>query len=266
MMRRVFLRGLLGASLVAVGYGAFNYWGPYRWLAELSLSLFGAYEPRLVFLLSLLSWLVPPLLLSALFDPPSAKRGAAATTAAARAATQARLQRIQNWLVLGAVGALFLVLGGREVLAARAGSTLTHTTCASIEAGVIPKGTWLELECEALASARLDTSEGYAQRAYVPLVSDTWSKKKPLSAVLKFDPEHAPDLRARSFTGGIASEDLPGMVRAAYEAEGVEAPHALVLTLGRVPKENLSRGAIMAAAGLLALLAGSFLSWRGWSP
>jgi hypothetical protein len=55
------------------------------------------------------------------------------------------------------------------------------------------------------------------------------------------------------------------MVRAAYEGDGVQATHALVLSLGNVPQKNLSRAAIMAAAGLVAFLVGSFMSWRRWN-
>ena len=32
--------GLLAVASLVVSYGAYNYWGPYRWLAQLSLGAF----------------------------------------------------------------------------------------------------------------------------------------------------------------------------------------------------------------------------------
>jgi hypothetical protein len=259
-LRRWALGGLFGVALLAAVYGAYSYAGPYRWLAELSMSVFGSYSPKLTFLFSLVLLMLPAGVLSARFAP-----AAAPDQIRAAAVNAARMARIQLWLSVAVVGAVLLFVGGRDLLAARAGATLMRTSCASIEAGHMPAGTWLEIEGDAIVGAAVETKEGYASHAYVPLVSDTWSKAKPLAVVLRFTGDAPRDLNARSFQGGLSSEDLPGMVRTAYEAEGVEAESALVLNVGNVPNKNLTSRQLTAAAGLLALLIGGFMCWRKWN-
>ena len=262
-LRRWALGGLFGVSLLAVIYCAYSYSGPYRWLAELSLSIFGSYSPKFTFMLSVLLLLIPPAVLSVLLGlaPAAAAHAEQKRVAEAQAA---KLARVQVWLILTTVGAVFLFIGVRDLLAARAGASLIRTSCASIEAGNAPAGTWLEIEGTAIASAAVETEEGYAKHLYVPFVSDTWSKTQPLPVVLRLGATVRGDLNAHSYQGGLASEDLPGMVRTAYEAEGVQAANALVLNVGSVPHDNLSTSQLMAAGGLLGLLLGGFLTWRKW--
>jgi hypothetical protein len=83
--------------------------------------------------------------------------------------------------------------------------------------------------------------------------------------VLSFDGDVRGDLSASSFQGSVSPEDLPGMVRTAYEAEGVRAGDALVLKVGKVPSDNLLRTQLLSGAGLLAMLVGAFLIRRNWN-
>jgi hypothetical protein len=257
------LGGLFGVSVLATIYCAYSYAGPYRWLAELSLSVFGSYSPKLTFFVSLVLLLLPPMVLAARFSPPSSAVEKAERKRAGEAQA-AKLARVQSWLMLATVGAVFLFVGVRDLLAARAGATLVHTSCASIEAGTAPTSTWLEIEGTAIASAAVETKEGYASYLYVPFVSDNWSKGQPLPVVLRLGAAVRGDLNAHSYQGGLASEDLPGMVRTAYETEGVQAANALVLNVGRVPHDNLTTSQLAAAGGFLGLVLGGFMIWRKW--
>lgn len=108
----------------------------------------------------------------------------------------------------------------------------------------------------------METQEGYARYLYVPFVSDNWSKSQPLPVVLRLDAAVRGNLSASSYQGSLASEDLPGMVRTAYEAEGVQAGNALVLNVGSVPKNKLPTSQLFAAGGLLGLLLGGLMIWR----
>lgn len=260
-LKRGVLRGLLGVAVLALIYCAYSYAGPYRWLAELSLSTFGSYDPRFVFFGALVVLLVPPALLIARFDPSPA------TTDAVQAAARntVRMARVQPWLLLAGLGAMLLFLGGRALLEARAGATLTKISCASIEAGSRPAGSWLEISGAAIREAAVETSEGYGKHLYVPLVSDNWSKATPLPVVLVMDATKPHDLGAASFQGALSSEDLPGMVRAAYEAEGVQADKTIVLQLGRIPNANVATSQIMTAIGLVAFLFGAIMIRRKWN-
>jgi len=257
------LGGLFGVSVLATIYCAYSYAGPYRWLAERSMSGVGSYSPKLTFLVSLVLLLLPPAALSALVASPSSALVEAERKRAAEAQA-AKLARVQSWLMLATVGAVLLFIGVRDLLAARAGANLVHTSCANIEAGTAPTGTWLEIEGTAIASAAIETEEGYAKHLYVPFVSDNWSKAQPLPVVLRLGAAVRGDLNAHSYQGGLASEDLPGMVRTAYEAEGVQAANALVLNVGSVPHNNLATSQLLAAGGFLGLLLGGFMIWRKW--
>jgi hypothetical protein len=256
------IQGLFGVGVLGVIYCASGEAGPYRWLAELSLSHFGSYSPKLVFLATLFIVLLPSALAMRLATSRSA--AAAAEHARSQAEQAARMARIQPGLMLAVVGAVFLFLGGRDLLQAEAGATLVRTSCASIEAGGPPAGTWLSISGITIPDAAVSTRESYVNHRYVPLVSDSWSKRRPLAVVLRFDGDEKGDLNASSFEGGVSSEDLPGMVRATYEAEGVQAGSALVLVVGKRPGKHLTRNRIMSAAGLLGLLVGAFLIWRKW--
>lgn len=261
-LKRGLLRSLLGVALLTLIYCAYSYSGPYRWLAELSLSMFGSYEPPFVFFGAFVMLFVPPALLIARFDP---ERASAADNVRAAAVQSARMARIQGWLTLAAAGGVLLLVGGRDLWAGLKGGNLIRASCASIEAGNAPAGTWLEISGTALPDAAIKTREGYVDHVYVPLVSETWSKATPLAVVIRFGGDHPPDLRAPSFKGGVSTESLPGMVRTAYEAEGVQAGSAFVLDVGQVPAEHLTRGGIMSLAGVVALLVGSVMIWRKWS-
>ena len=262
MSSRWAIQGTFGVGLVAVIYWACSYTGPYRWLAELSLRAFGSYSPKLVFLSTLLTFLLPSVVLRRL---DNARSPAAAAKYARFVATQNALQtRIQGGLILVMVGAILLFINGRDLLAANAGTTLIRTSCASIEAGTRPASTWLSIQGTTLPDAAVTTRESYHNHRYVPLVSNSWSKAQPLAVVLRFDDNREDDLSAASFEGGVSTEDLPGMVRTTYEAEGVQAGDALVLVVGNLPGKHLTRSRYLSGAGLLAVAVGAFLIWRKW--
>lgn len=252
-----------GVSVIATIYCAFSYAGPFRWIAELSMSVFGSYSPKLTFMLSFIVLLLPSAALAARLKAQSSPQEQAERKRAG-AARDAKLLRVQSWLMLATVGGVLFFVGVRDLWAARTGATLVHTSCASIEAGSTPTGSWLEIEGSAIPSAAIETEEGYSKYVYVPFVSDNWSKKHPLPVVLRLGAAVRGELNARSYQGSLDWDGLPGMVRTAYEAEGVQAANALVLNVGREPHKNLATSQLLAAGGLLGLLLGGFMIWRKW--
>ena len=111
------------------------------------------------------------------------------------------------------------------------------------------------------------TEEHLTKYTYVPLVSGSWTKEKPLAVLLRFDrsgPGGDAGSKPSSFQGEVAIDGLPGMVRVAYEKEGVRLDDALVLNVGQIPDHSLLLCELGAAGGLLALLLGSFMIYRGW--
>jgi len=177
----------------------------------------------------------------------------------------ARVTRIKPWLMLASGGAVIFFLAGRDLLAARAGAILVHTSCASLEAGNVPTSTWLEIEGMALENAAVTTKESHSQYVYVPLASGAWSKEKPLAVLLRFGLDQQPKLDSAAFQGGVSVAGVPGMVRAEYEAAGANVQNALVLIVGDVPHHGLMRSQLVAAAALLALLVAGLMSRRRWA-
>jgi len=262
MSSRRAIQATFGVGLCAVIYWAYSYTGPYRWLAEFSLRAFGSYSPKLAFMSTLLMFLLPSAVLRRFVNARSP--AAAADYRRLVAEQNALTTRIQSGLILATLGAVLLFVGGRDLLAAHAGTTLVRTSCASIEAGTRPASTWLNIQGTTRPDAAVATTESYHNHRYVPLVSNSWSKAQPLAVVLRFDDDREDDMSAASFEGGVSTEDLPGMVRTTYEAEGVQAGDALVLVVGNLPGKHLTRSRFLSGAGLLAVAVGAFLIWRKW--
>jgi hypothetical protein len=257
---------VFGVELLWVFYGAFTYSGIYRWLAELSLSVFGSYEVRITFLLALVLLLVPTRILFVRFFPSADAQVSSEELARKTEQANGRLARVQRWGTLGLLGAGAIVLGIRGYLAAEAGATLERTSSARIEAGEEPQSTWLSIEGTPLSDAPVETKESHSQYLYVPLVSEGWTSDKPLRVILRFERDGAHNLESSVFQGGIAEDGLPGMVRERYEQAGVKADGALVLRVGAVPHDGVRFNEIVVGIGLLALLLGGFMTYRRWEP
>ena len=99
----------------------------------------------------------------------------------------------------------------------------------------------------------------------MPLVSESWSKAKPMPVLLRVDPKQPTDFNSRHFQGGVSPEGVPGMVRVEYEAKGVQMQDTLLLIVGTVPSTSLLTSQIFAAVGVLGLLVGGILIKRGWA-
>ncbi len=264
--------GIAIASAVVAGLFALTYSGPYRWLAEVEISAFGAYYPSY-------TWVATMLLLalaSRLAFQAARRAGVVAGVEVtpeerkARAAeTAERFRTYRPALAVLVLGGTLAFLGGRDWIRAQRGRALENVAVDTLEAGKKPSSSWVEIADGTVAwDLAIQWKGGHASEvAYVPLLSRAWVEGKPVGAVLALG---SSDLElahgdAPSFTGTVDKLGLPGAVRAAYEDKGFAVRDAVVLHVQRDgPSKREQSGLTFALLGLATLLVGIGVAVWQW--
>jgi hypothetical protein len=253
----------VGIAAAATIYSAFTYQGPYRWLAELQLAVFGGYLVQITFLLTLILCGAVAIGIVQLARRGRLVASASEAQVAAEKSTAERLnQRMrvaQGPLMVIVVGGVFAFVGARDLWLADRGRTLQHLDAAQLERGEQPAGTWLELRGVLVSDGAVSARTNGHESVYVPLVSEAWQSGTRVGALLKVPADKDPG--AGPYRGGVDPEGVPGMVRAVYEKAGVDTSQALVLEWRKRPAEAETRakwffgiGSIFAAVGGVLLV------------
>lgn len=226
---------LVGATIAVSVYFAAAYAGPYKWLAEWQLSVFGRYFPAYTWAAEFLICVVAlALLMRLVFGRPTPK---AAPNPLDRwlerkKESEARERELQptnsrslDWLfVPGILGAIGLAMGVTDVIRAELAGDLTKMNAASVERGAELESGWVEVtNGRLLLDAAISFSDGEANASsdyYVPLVSDGWQPGDRVSMYVFVESESrfeklVPEVAQRGVT---TFATIPGAVRVAFEA------------------------------------------------
>jgi LPXTG-motif cell wall-anchored protein len=263
--------GIAIASAVVAGFFSLTYSGPYRWLAEAEMSVFGAYYPSYTWMATMLLLALASYVAFQVARKSGVVAGAEITPeeSKARAAEMgARFHSYRLVLVVLVVGGTLVFLGGRDWIRAQRGRVLENVAVDALEAGKRPASSWVEIADGTVSwDLAVQWQEGHSSAVtYVPLLSRVWTEGKPVGAVLVLG---ASDLKlahgdAPSFMGAVDELGLPGAVRAAYEEKGFALGDALVLRVQRDgPAKGEQSGRTFALIGLATLLVGIGLAvWQ----
>jgi hypothetical protein len=223
-MREAFLRtvGLVAvaSALAIAGWSAWAYRGPYRWLAELQLSAFGSYEVQLTFLGTVLFFLVPCLFVVL---PLRMAMGASSHEGTGIGISLAAwIQENRGSLVMGILA--IVGFGGAAWFAVDAATlgALCTPDLASLEAGAVPPGRFVELRGVLRRDLAFSTSERDSTTHYVPVVS-LFSGRPAVFLELSDWEASSPELDAGTYRGILHENGLPGTVRVELERMGAVA-------------------------------------------
>jgi hypothetical protein len=250
----------VGLGIAALS--AYFYEGPYRWFAELQMATWGSYDVKLTFLLAVLVC-AGPLTIAHWAMTRSEIGGGASSSAASpqweQLVTAFRVSpRAARVMLIGAV--LIAVggyIGGRALLA----GSLGPVDVTRLEAGEDPPTHFAELHGGSLRfEASAGFREGVASSEYVPYVS---SEDVPAAVFVNLSADAAPPAEGETLRGTLEWNALPGPVRAVYDERGEIAASHWVLRFRHDPRNDRDVPLGMAGFGLVMVLAGGLVVWRG---
>lgn len=256
-------------ALVAAAYFAWSYSGPYRWLAELQMRLWGSFQAVLTFLLTLILLFAPPLKVLQRWGPRPTHSAEEPVAVAAADSTTQPTGSFLVWLQVLIAGAVLAFLGIRDRQTLQPGATASRVSCAELEANGPPESGWLEVDGIPLRDAKVEAQHNYGEYVYVPLVSPSWSAGRPIPVVLRLDRHGPRPGNVTVYPGTRVADGMPGFVRSRYEDAGLDVAQAVVLDFGRTPADGAALARIAIIAGpvlLLAGLVGALVTWRRRAP
>jgi hypothetical protein len=256
-------------AVTATLYFAFEYSGPFRWLAELQRRIFGSYHGSLTVLLTL-GVFFGPWVLALRIARRFRRRGSYDPEAPVRderlqSVWVQRVLRIQRPVFIAAVGGALIFIGVRDERSMQAGNEPRRVSCAALEATEIPNEGWLELSCTARWDAGIEAKHDYGDFLYVPLVSTRWTPGRPVAAVMRIDRSTVHSSGGPPYRGARLPYDLPGFVRERYAQAGFDVGHSLLLELGTSPGKTVARARVFQIVGPVLLLVGLIgvaVRWR----
>jgi hypothetical protein len=251
---------MIGVGLGAAFYFMFTYSGPFQWLAEWQIRVFGSYEEGITLILSML------LIVGPLFAVKYAVRriGFQSSTAPSVDVTPGLI--LPSWwnrllfasLVFGGIGAFMLYQG-------LSAGPLIKTTIDALEKGERPSSHFVEVQGMAIWEDA-PWVEGSGKKFYVPVVSDNWQPKQPVAAYLEVSAkeyEGRTGVQIDSFKG-LTYGSLPGVLRTRL-VDSVLPPHEhyILINYNSDPSRLTDAGYILLPiAGGLALASLTWTKWR----
>jgi hypothetical protein len=151
-------------ALAATGFCAWNYVGPYAWLAEAQMAMMGSYEVQLTFLCTLLGFMLPAMILVV---PLRLAMGWQATQSAG---ADVWIRNNRGSLMLGVAAPMLLCVAGYFAFDAWSMGTLTPMNVAQVEAGA-PPSRYVRIEGVLVPSMAMSMEEQHITTNFVPLSS-----------------------------------------------------------------------------------------------
>jgi len=292
-LQGVLVMFVLGATALSV----WHFVGPYRWLVQMQLALFGRYDVRLTSLLTfMVMWLplamatqlvarrwqhrsTPPAIDSRRSTiPPHFMRSFRSDTHA-----QADRRTGSEWLYdqlfrtwggyLTMIGVIALALGG---LAHQRFSSMhgpVATTLQQLEAGVAPSSGWLAVSGIGLPQYAVDvTTHSVVTFTYVPIVHDPTAMPRSIAVYAKV-PERISfgwPATGQVLEGVKDIEGLPGPAILEFERLGLPpASNCIVLEVGHTPQQGqgasrliLAIGGVILSLGIVVMASSSLMKRR----
>lgn len=256
---------VLVLAVLAAAYSMLFYAGPYRWLAEAQLAFFDAYYPSLTAALTLSFTVVPPLVAIRVLVAGGAlaSDGLLAALVAQGGAAQfkARFAPARGWLITLGIGATIAVLASRDLIVMSMGKELERVAANELERGAETHSTWLEIAGEPDFERALETEESRKRITYVPIRAQGAPPRERVGALLRLTEGDSDLSEGQPLRGTVDVTGIPGMVRVAFEKQGLEVDDALLLELGKSPAERASASTFLLSFGGLLLVIGGIGSF-----
>lgn len=238
----------VGLALAATGYCAFNYVGPYAWIANLQVELSGSYGLQITFLLTLLAFLLPCLavmvpLRMAMGQDPGAVNDVALNE---------WIMENRGSLILGMLSVGLLGTSAYFALDAFSIGERTDLDVAVLEAGGEPASRHVVLSGYLRHDLTYQVTEEHTTRVYVPIVRTT--PNQPVVFLETYDTwldTYAAELSTGRFEGLLYENGLPGLVRDELATHGLVGPRHYTLDYRRSPSERWGMAGTFAAMGAL---------------
>ena len=252
------------------GYGAWKYAGPYRWLAELQLKFFSAYEVKVTLLFSFLLafaaiglFLLPFSAIQTNIEGPNADQS---------------LSKWRHWegslqhffssgsgRMIG-LGIVLTGVGGYQFFTALNIGSLHDVDVAKLESGATnaPEGRWWQASGMLLTEEAQGWKDKHTMSYYIPLVSERWSDGAPVKLVVLAKGKAAEKINnaVGTFSGLIDTSGIPGQVLEHWQsARAPVSTDTFLLELGDSPDKRMEFGKWFLGVGAGMLVLASL--WQG---
>ena len=239
LIRVIGITALLFA-LAATGYCAWNYVGPYAWLAEAQMAAMGSYEVQLTFLCTMLGFLLPVMVL---VIPLRLAMGWQATQSAGN---DEWIRNNRGSLMLGILGPMMLCVAVYFAFDALSMGTLTPMTALQIEQGP-PSSRYVTITGVLVPEMSMSMEHDHITTSFVPLSS---TGRPPYAVFVQTSGSTLPSL---PITGVLYEGGLPGPVRDSLAAEGAIGGTHWTLSRGRSPDGRWTEALVFSVVGVVAL-------------
>jgi hypothetical protein len=271
------LASIVSASLALLFWATYS--GPYAWLAELQLRIWGQYFTFLTYILLLLLFLLilhggirfftwlsgsPATVSAANRQMLALGAGSSEPPVLRRADSKAR--RLAATFLVTALGAIGF--GAWEFAEGVRAGKLRSVNVQEFETNEAPKATWIDVSGRLLKNSDISLTEQGGGRTrstthYFPLVSEAWKNGMPVAVFIEVADYQVSRLDSNGpFRGMVRWTRLPGAVRSGFiNAQLVPTDSHIVLEMGRTPESKEGLGEVFATiGGVLAALA--FVTWQ----
>lgn len=245
-------------------YFWFGYAGPFQWLAELQLRWWNSYTEQLTFLGAMLLWMAFCAILGLVFKPFLARAGYELNIGE---------QGPDNALNRGAV-ALFIAgpligcaAGGYQWLAGASMKGPVPVTPAALAVAApsryVAVRDYVPLVDNVRSMTESRNSSSGSAKLYVPLAPRGWKPGQPVVAYVELrESEMEEFARAREVEGVVKLTGLPGMMRTAFERDGlVTGGKQMLIDFHGTPRDEVFSGQLI--IGISAVI-GVVLLFRAW--
>ena len=254
MKQRSTVSVLLGAAVA--GFGWWTYSGPFRWLAEWQLAVFGQYYDFYTFVI-----------LSIAIATGLDQIGRAVLrypTGREHATKPAWIQELEaqplyfHRLLWGGVG----ILGVGAWMAWTSNSAERNGLCRlpldTLEAGEERASDWVQVSGHLLWDDCWGWGDEFSPEYYVPVVSSSWRRGDPVTVFALYSESEAEQAEDFATVQGMVC--LTGPVQAAFEEQGpAPAEGAFVVDLNRSPSSHRTFALPLMLIGLLMTVGSLFL-------
>ncbi len=259
-----------GTAFLVSAYGAYAYWGLFRWLAELQIKLFGLYEVFWSFFFAfLILYLVFAVLLAMALGPKS--ESGLPPRPDERPASKLDLKELANLLhthrgqaALLSVGFIF-VAAYQYYVATSVGPRET-VRLGAIESGTesFPAGRWWAIQGKLLfKEQRVWTRKG-TEHFYVPLVSDSWQPGQAVKIVVELGKSDLKLLaNAKTPKSGLSDPSgIPGDVVAHWQnASAPISAETALLVYGDSPDKRYRNAQLSLVISLVTGFISAAMFW-----
>jgi hypothetical protein len=261
-------------GLAWIGYGWWQYWGPYRWLADLQLRLMGVYYPELtaLVLFVLYAFAVAGIvkLVARYRDAVARRSGRQQSLPATRDGPaqreQARLRpQLSPTLQWATVAATLFAISVYDLGTVEPAREQVTVNLAELETGQLPApaSSWWKIEGRLLLDEAQIWDQSWTEY-YVPLVSPGWHPGERVAVVVLAVSKQWMTLQALDgpIEGICTASGIPARVRAHWRSSVAPLrPDTCLLDFEETPARKRSFGFITLALGFVAAIAAGVSAW-----